>query len=93
MVAVECFKSPNLDLGRFSNGSGIDPEVLSLHKDAYSNARYGNGYYDLVSFANRLPSGSDALIGIGPLYYRYSQDRSQAGFQLDAIRVIRSLSV
>lgn len=65
---------------------GIDPEVLSLHKDAYSNARHGNGYYDLVSFANRLPSGSDALIGIGPLYYRYSQDRSQAGLQLDAIR-------
>lgn len=67
---------------------GIDPTELGLQKDAFSYARHGNGYYDLISFAHKLPSGSDAIVGYGPLFYRFRRDRSQGGYQADVVQAL-----
>jgi len=65
---------------------GLDPSMLDLDKPPFSVAKHGNGYYDLISFAHRFPAKGDAIVGMGPLYYRYQKDRSEAGFQLDAMQ-------
>jgi hypothetical protein len=67
---------------------GLDPSMLDLDKTPFSVAKHGNGYYDLISFAHCLPEKGNAIVGIGPLYYRYQKDRSEAGFQLDALRAL-----
>ena len=67
---------------------GLDPMQLELRKPHFSLARHGNGYFDLISFAHRIPENSDVILGLGPLYYRYQRDRSQSGYQLDAMKAL-----
>lgn len=67
---------------------GLDPNQLEQEKPTFSFARHGNGYFDLVSFSHRIPKKSDVIVGFGPLFYRYRNDRSRAGFQLDAIKAL-----
>jgi len=67
---------------------GIDPKWLDLDKPPFSIARHGNGYFDLISFSHRLPNEAEAIVGFGPLYYRYRKDRSQAGFQWEALTAL-----
>lgn len=67
---------------------GLDPKWLELDREPFSFSRHGNGYYDLVSFSHRIPNNSNTIVGFGPLFYRYRNDRSQAGFQIEAMEAL-----
>jgi hypothetical protein len=56
----------------------------------FSKAEHGNGYQDLLLFAERLPTESKVVIGFGPLFYRVNPDRNQGGFSLDGIEALWS---
>lgn len=67
---------------------GLSPEGLIGLDPVYSAAYHGNGFYDLISFANRLPDSSTAIVGLGPVFYRLNRDRSESGLFLNGFKAM-----
>jgi len=65
--------------------AGINPDKLDHNKPVFSVADHGLGFQDLLMFSKRVPDDATALVGFGPLYYRYNQDRSSGGLSFESI--------
>jgi hypothetical protein len=48
-------------------------------------AGHGYGFQDLIAFTHRLPDSAEVILSVGPLFYRYSQDRNTGGLCIDCI--------
>jgi hypothetical protein len=85
---VQAYKKRTWIWGDSQTVQGLSPNYMDLKNPNYSFVQHGNGYYDLIAFANRLPDSADAIIGLGPLFYRFNNDRTQAGLIIESNRAL-----